>query len=50
MSAVTHDSHLQDCLYISWHPTMTVLSIQVHPSVRQATYNGCIERSSFADI
>lgn len=25
MSAVTHDSHLQDCLYISWHPTMTVL-------------------------
>lgn len=24
MFAVTHDSHLQDCLYISWHPTTTV--------------------------
>lgn len=49
MSAVTHDSHLQDCLYISWHPTMTVLLYRFI-GVRQATYNGCIERSSFVDI
>ncbi|XP_025074363.1 uncharacterized protein LOC112552720 isoform X1 [Pogonomyrmex barbatus] len=25
MFAVTHDSHLQDCLYISWYPITVVL-------------------------